>query len=316
MIILELVEKPKDHKPVTIHTNPYYRGATVYPGVKAKLPVTQIPFDSLRMWENDKTLRTKAVRDWVKTNLIPTLRDRGRLKPMLVWKRGNQYFVIDGNHRYLAYKAVGFHGPVPVRVVPDDMIAFSNKVGKINEDSPDTPAGSRTKDLNLGKLWLLTELKRLGMAKFDTVYVLGSWYGSMAPYLLDKHLTFDTAYLIDIDPKNTEYTEKLVKKQGINDRIIPVTQDANITDYKGNNILVINTSCNDIENQGWFEHIPQGAVVALEGRNNQPDNATNVTQDLDTFHAEYALEETLVLDKIRLKGYDDTYNRFLKIGTK
>jgi len=268
------------------------------------------------MWENDKTLRTKKVRDWVKNTLIPTLQDRGRLKPMLVWKRKDQYYVIDGNHRYLAYKAVGFHGDVPVRVVPDDMVAVSNKIDKINEDSPDTPAGSRTKDLNLGKLWLLTELKRLGMDKFDTVYVLGSWYGSMAPYLLDKHIKFDTAYLIDIDPKNTEYTQKLVKKQGFSDRIIPITQDCNTTDFKGDRILVINTSCNDIENTGWFEHVPQGAVVALEGRDNQPDNATNTTQDLDTFHAEYALEETLVLDKIQLNGYDDRYNRFLKIGTK
>ena len=316
MIILELVEKPKDHKPVTIHTNPYYRGATIYPGVKSSLPTTQLPFDSLRMWESDKTLRTKAVRDWVKNTLIPILQDRGRLKPMLVWRRGNQYFVIDGNHRYLAYKVAGFHGPVPVRVVPDDMIAFSNKVGKINEDSPDTPQGSRTKDLNLGKLWLLTELKRLGMDKFDTVYVLGSWYGSMGPYLLDKHIKFDTAYLIDIDPKNTEYVQELVKEQGYSDRIIPITQDCNTTDFKGDRILVINTSCNDVENLGWFEHVPQGAVVALEGRDNQPDNVTNTTQDLDTFHAEYALEETYVLDKIRLKGYDDTYNRFLKIGVK
>jgi hypothetical protein len=235
---------------------------------------------------------------------------------MLVWKRGRQYYVIDGNHRYLAYKAVGFHGDVPVRVVPDDMVSISNKVGEINEDSPDTPAGSRTKDLNLGKLWLLTELKRLGMDEFDTVYVLGSWYGSMGPYLLDKHIKFDTAYLIDIDPKNTEYVQKLVKEQGLSDRIMPITQDCNTTDYKGRRILVINTSCNDVANQGWFEHIPQGAVVALEGRDSQPDNATNTTQDLPSFHAEYALEETYVLDKIRLKGYDDTYNRFLKIGVK
>ena len=130
MIILELVEKSADHKPVTIHTNPYYRGATIYPGVKSSLPTTQMPFDSLRMWESDKTLRTKAVRDWVKNTLIPILQDRGRLKPMLVWKRGNQYFVIDGNHRYLAYKAVGFHGDVPVRVVPDDMVKISNKIEK------------------------------------------------------------------------------------------------------------------------------------------------------------------------------------------
>ena len=316
MIILELFKKSKDHTPVTIHTNPYYRGATIYPGVKSSLPTTQMPFDSLRMWENDKTLRTKKVRDWVKNTLIPILQDRGRLKPMLVWRRGNQYYVIDGNHRYLAYKAAGFHGDVPVRVVPDDMVSISNKIDKINEDSPDTPAGSRTKDLNLGKLWLLTELKRLGMDKFDTVYVLGSWYGSMGPYLLDKHIKFDTAYLIDIDPKNTEWVQKLVKKQGFSNRIIPITQDCNTTDFKGDRILVINTSCNDIENLGWFDNVPQGAVVALEGRDNQPDNVTNTTQDLNTFHAEYALKETYVLDKIQLKGYDDSYNRFLKIGVK
>ena len=184
------------------------------------------------------------------------------------------------------------------------------------ENSPDTPAGSRTADLNLGKLWLLTELKRLGLDSFDTVYVLGSWYGSMGPYLLGKHLSFDTAYLIDIDPKNTEYVQRLVKKLGINDRIIPVTQDCNQTDYKGSRILVINTSCNDIENIGWFDRIPDGAVVALEGRDNQPTNPTNVTQDLNSFHSEYPLEKTHVLSKIKLKGYDDNYNRFLKIGIK
>ena len=184
------------------------------------------------------------------------------------------------------------------------------------ENSPDTPQGSRTKDLNLGKLWLLTELQRLGMDEFDTVYVLGSWYGSMGPYLLDKHIKFRTAYLIDIDPKNTEWVQQMVKKLGINDHIIPVTQDCNTTDYKGRRILVINTSCNDIENAGWFDHIPAGSVVALEGRDNQPDNPTNVTQDLDSFHAEYPLEETYVLDQLLLKGYDDSYNRFLKIGTK
>jgi hypothetical protein len=184
------------------------------------------------------------------------------------------------------------------------------------EDSPDTPAGSRTADLNLGKLWLLTELNRLGLDSFDTVYVLGSWYGSMGPYLLDKKIKFRTAYLIDIDPKNTDWVQEMTKKLGINDRVIAVTQDCNTTDFKGDRILVINTSCNDVANEGWFEHIPQGAVVALEGRDGQSDNATNTTQTLDSFHAEYPLEETMILDKIRLKGYDDSYNRFLKIGVK
>ena len=314
MIILELVEKPKDHKPVTIHTNPQYRGATIYPGVKSSLPTTQMPFDSLRMWESDKTLRTKAVRDWVKNTLIPILQDRGRLKPMLVWKRGNQYYVIDGNHRYLAYKAVGFHGDVPVRVVPNDMVKISNK---INEDSPDTPAGSRSQDLNLGKLWLLTELKRLGQADFDMVYVLGSWYGGMAPYLLHKHIMFDTAYLIDKKPKNTEFVQRTVKKLGINDVIIPVTQDSNTTDYKGTDILVINTSTNDMQNAGWLDNIPNGSVVAIQGRDNQPTNPDNTEQTIEAFDREYPLRETLLLDSINLTGVEgDTYLRFMKIGIK
>jgi hypothetical protein len=269
------------------------------------------------MWENDKTLRTKAVRDWVKNTLIPTLQDRGRLKPMLVWRRGNQYYVIDGNHRYLAYKAAGFHGDVPVRVVPNDMVSISNKIDKINEDSPDTPAGSRSQDLNLGKLWLLTELKRLGRTDFDMVYVLGSWYGNMAPYLLHKHIMFDTAYLIDKKPKNTEFVQKAVKKLGINDVIIPVTQDANTTDYKGQDILVINTSTNDMQNAGWLDRTPKGSIVAIQGRDNQPSNPDNTEQTLEAFDKEHPLSETLLLDSINLTGVEgDTYKRFMKIGIK
>ena len=185
------------------------------------------------------------------------------------------------------------------------------------EDSPDTPAGSRSQDLNLGKLWLLTELKRLGRVDFDTVYVLGSWYGSMAPYLLYKHIMFDTAYLIDNEPKNTDFVQRTVKKLGINDVIIPVTQDANTTDYKGQDILVINTSTNDMQNRGWLDRIPLDSVVAVQGRDNQPSNPDNTEQTLEAFDKEHPLSETLLLDSINLTGVEgDTYKRFMKIGVK
>jgi pyrimidine deaminase RibD-like protein len=122
------INERKETKSVTIHTNPYYRGATIGAGVKEQLPVTKMPIDELQMWESDKTLRTKAVRDWVKNTLIPKLEDKGRLMPMIVWNRKGKYFVIDGNHRFLAYKAAGFKGDVPVKVVPQEMIAINNKV--------------------------------------------------------------------------------------------------------------------------------------------------------------------------------------------
>ena len=128
----------KETKPVTIHTNPNYRGATIGAGVKEQLPVTKMPIEELQMWESDKTLRTKKVRDWVKNTLIPKLQDKGKLNPMIVWNRKGKHFVIDGNHRFLAYKAAGFKGDVPVRVVPQEMITINNKVLEPVDESKET----------------------------------------------------------------------------------------------------------------------------------------------------------------------------------
>ena len=185
------------------------------------------------------------------------------------------------------------------------------------ENSPDTPAGSRTEDLNLGKLWLLTELNRLGSDTFDNVYVLGSWYGSMGPYLLYKQIKFDTAYLVDIDPKNTEWTQRFNKRLGIDNKIVAVTQDCCQTQFVGDNILVINTSTNDIASTRWLDNVPAGSVVALQGRDGQPNNPDNLAQDVESFDQRYPLAKTLLLDSIKLDGADgQVYNRFMKIGLR
>ncbi len=185
------------------------------------------------------------------------------------------------------------------------------------ENSPDTPQGSRTEDLNLGKLWLLTELNRLGLNSFDNVYVLGSWYGSMGPYLLYKKIKFGIAYLIDIDPKNTEWTQRFNHKLGIEDKIITVTQDCCQTQFLGQHVLVINTSTNDISSTKWLENVSKGSVVAIQGRDGQPDNPDNLSQDIHTFNQRYPLSKTLLLDSIQLQGVDGkTYNRFMKIGIR
>jgi hypothetical protein len=185
------------------------------------------------------------------------------------------------------------------------------------ENSPDTPQGSRTEDLNLGKLWLLTTLNRLDLTEFDNVYVLGSWYGSMGPYLLYKKIKFNTAYLIDIDPKNTEWTQRFNKQLGIEDSIIAVTQDCLDTQFQGDRILVINTSTNDIRFNQWLDNVPKGSVVAVQGRDGQPDNPDNLHQTLDSFDRAYPLAEELVLDTIELDGADgQTYKRFMKIGLR
>lgn len=185
------------------------------------------------------------------------------------------------------------------------------------ENSPNTPQGSRTQDLNLGKLWLLTALNRQGQDTFDNIYVLGSWYGSFGPYLLYKQLKFDHAYLIDIKPKNTSWTQQFNRRAGIDDKITAVTQDCCSTKFQGDRILVINTSTNDIPKTDWLDNVPLGSVVAIQGRDSQPNNPDNLAQDIDTFDQRYPLAETLVLDSIELQGADGKpYNRFMKIGIR
>jgi 5S rRNA maturation endonuclease (ribonuclease M5) len=134
----------KKNKPVIIYTNPDYRGATIGAGVKEQLPVTKLPFAQLVMWEDSKSLRSPKIRSWVKDTLIPKLQKGTKLKPLLVWSNKGRYYVIDGNHRYLAYKAVKFQGDVPVRIVPNNMVTVTNKIPV--EESAKTPNKVITSD--------------------------------------------------------------------------------------------------------------------------------------------------------------------------
>lgn len=191
------------------------------------------------------------------------------------------------------------------------------RVQELTSGSPDTPAGSRTKDLNLGKLWLCRELRQHNLDQFDIVYILGSWYGSMAPYLIYKHIGFNLAINIDLNPKNVTWTQEYVAELGLDRKIITVTQDCNQTQYPAENLLVINTSTNDISGYEWFEHIPTGTTVALQGRGQQPDNPVNQTQTLAAFDSRYPLAKTLLLDQISLiDANQQPYDRFMKIGIK
>ena len=185
----------------------------------------------------------------------------------------------------------------------------------LREYSPDTPSGSLTKDLVRSKLWLCTKLQNLGLDKFSSVYILGSWYGTMGLFLLHKRIEFDRAYNIDWDFEKTRYVDHLLKRLKLRDRISAIQMDANDIDYKGEPILVINTSTNDMEGLDWLNNIPRGSVVALQGRDHQGDS--NGVETLDRFDRVYKLRETLYLGSIVVEDYEGyPYLRFMKIGIK
>lgn len=184
----------------------------------------------------------------------------------------------------------------------------------LKEYSPDTPQGSITPDLNKCKLWLCRKLHELDLVKFDNIYVLGSWYGSMGLFLVNKHIKFNSLYNIDWDTEKTEYAAHVIKRMKFNN-IHSVRADANEVEFVGDPILVINTSTNDIEGLDWLDNIPAGSLVALQGRDHQGDS--NGIETIERFDRAYRLSRTLYLGTIVVKDYEGyPYLRFMKIGIK
>ena len=146
----EFITEGQEKKPVTIYTNPANKGATIDDSIKKSLPVTQISFDKLQQWESHKTMQDPRVADWVNNKLLPELQQNGTLDPLSVWNDNGELFVIDGNHRFVAYQQAGYRGRVPVQIVPDFMITIVDTVMSEQAMAENKAAGINKMFNNLG----------------------------------------------------------------------------------------------------------------------------------------------------------------------
>jgi hypothetical protein len=174
---------------------------------------------------------------------------------------------------------------------------------RLSEFSPDNLAGSFTKDLIFSKMWLINQVGKISKT-FNSIYILGSWYGNLSVLLMTDHFKFDKIINVDIDRSSLLSGQKLAKKLGIDNKIEPMVKDVNQLDYRQaqSPSLVINTSVNDIEDRGWFDRIPKGTLVALQTRDDSLDR--------------YKFTKTLYQSKKELEDPEQKYIRVMKIGVK
>jgi len=177
---------------------------------------------------------------------------------------------------------------------------------KLLEFSPPTLQGSFESGLILNKLWLIHELKKI-QDQFSTIYILGSWYGNMSILLAKSDIQYDHIVNVDKDPKVVRGSQRITRILDIDDRIEPMVKDANELDYRqlDEDGLVINTSCHDMANRGWFDHIPSGVLVALQSRD-------DVDHDLD----QYDLSRVLYQGTRKARDPETRYTSVLRIGVK
>ena len=177
---------------------------------------------------------------------------------------------------------------------------------RLLEFSPLTLQGSFESGLILNKLWLIHELRKI-QDQFGTIYILGSWYGNMSILLNRSGIQYDHIVNVDKDAGVVRGAHRIARILNIDDRIEPMIKDANKLDYRqlDQDGLVINTSCHDMENRGWFDHIPAGVLVALQSRD-------DVDHDLDA----YDLSRTLYQGSRSARDPETDYQSLLRIGVK
>ena len=177
---------------------------------------------------------------------------------------------------------------------------------RLLEFSPLTLQGSFESGLIMNKLWLIHELKKI-QDQFSTIYILGSWYGNMSILLAKNNIQYDHIVNVDKDAGVVRKAQRIARILNIDDRIEPMIKDANRLDYQqlDEDGLVINTSCHDMENRGWFDHIPAGVIVALQSRD-------DVDHDLDA----YDLSRTLYQGSRSARDPETDYTSVLRIGVK
>jgi len=186
---------------------------------------------------------------------------------------------------------------------------------RIQEISPNTHEGSWTKDLVLSKLWALVELKKI-KNNFDTIYILGSWYGntSVLLNLLKNQFSFDHIVNVDLDKEALKKGHAIAKKLGIDKKIEPMAVDVNELDYRqlGKNGVVMNFSAVDIKGKGWLENIPKGTLVLVQGR----DQVEGGFDSLESLETNYPLSKVFYSGVKQFQDPETKFQSFLLIGQK
>ena len=191
---------------------------------------------------------------------------------------------------------------------------FHTHQSNLDESSGYSLAGSFTCDLIASKVWLLQELEQI-QQHYTTMYILGSWYGNLAVYMTLQP-TIQVDQIINVETN----AEMLATSQSILDRVGATNikymlKDANELNYQqlGDAGVVVNTSLTEMPEQSWFEHIPNGTLVAMQSRNNDPGVEYHNAKDIQR---RYPLSQVLYHGSMRLRDPETEYTRYMTIGIK
>ena len=166
------------------------------------------------------------------------------------------------------------------------------------------------------KIWLCEELERL-FDSIDHIAIYGGWYGVTA-FLLNSrgNLNIGKIRSYDVDPTCESVADMINENWVIQDwKFKAITQDCNDLDSKGAD-LVINTSTEHFESMDWWNNIPKGTAIAVQGNNMIHDDHHVHSNSLKEFTAQFPVSEKLYAGEKQFVYPTWRFTRYMLIGIK
>lgn len=155
------------------------------------------------------------------------------------------------------------------------------------------------------KSWLLEQFKKNSDRLSDNILVIGSWIGFTSLCLF--HLGYRNITEVDPDTRLEQFSNHLNR---FNESFKHESIDIN--ELKSFNFdIIINTSCEHILNNSWFEQIKNKTLIILQSNNLPGYDHVNICEDLEHMKQKYPMDYLYsgTLD------FGD-YKRFMLIGRK
>jgi hypothetical protein len=174
------------------------------------------------------------------------------------------------------------------------------------------------------KIWLCEELERLDWHS-DLTRIFAGWYGLTAFLLLSRgNFQVRKIHSYDIDPTCEAVADMINENWVIDDwRFKAWTEDCNdprlsrTTEWDSGVVdLIINTSTEHFESMDWFNNIPKGMRVVLQGNNMPHDDHIIHCETLKDFVEHYPLTTYHFQGQRKFVYPDWQFTRYMVIGVK
>jgi hypothetical protein len=166
------------------------------------------------------------------------------------------------------------------------------------------------------KLWLCQELEKIGWAS-DLTHIYGGWYGILSFLLLSREkFRVERIESFDIDPLCEPIADMINENWVIKEwQFKAFTLDCG-RGVRGTPDLIINTSTEHFESIEWFDRIPAGTRVILQGNNMPHDDHFIHSATLNEFVTHYPLSNILYQGELLFVYPEWKFTRYMIIGVK